>query len=57
LSESRDPEAVQELLSEYFAVARSVIERCGGDEEVHRGCGEHRRAAAGGGRIRVGAGG
>ena len=57
MSESRDPEAVQELLSEYFAVARSVIERCGGDEEVHRGCGKHRRAAAGGGRIRVGAGG
>jgi class 3 adenylate cyclase len=30
LSESRDPEAVRELLSEYFAVARTVIGRYGG---------------------------
>jgi class 3 adenylate cyclase len=30
LSESRDPEAVRELLSEYFAVARMVIGRYGG---------------------------
>jgi class 3 adenylate cyclase/predicted ATPase len=30
LSESRDPEAVRELLSEYFTVARTVIERYGG---------------------------
>ena len=30
LSESRDPEAVRELLSEYFVVARTVIERYGG---------------------------
>jgi class 3 adenylate cyclase len=30
LSESRDPEAVRELLSEYFAVARTVISRYGG---------------------------
>jgi class 3 adenylate cyclase len=30
LSESRDPEAVRELLSEYFAVARTVIGRFGG---------------------------
>ena len=30
LSESRDPEAVRELLSEYFRVARTVIERYGG---------------------------
>jgi class 3 adenylate cyclase/tetratricopeptide (TPR) repeat protein len=29
-SESRDPEAVRELLSEYFVVARTVIERYGG---------------------------
>jgi class 3 adenylate cyclase/tetratricopeptide (TPR) repeat protein len=30
LSESRDPEAVRELLSEYFEVARTVISRYGG---------------------------
>ncbi len=30
LSESRDPEAVRELLSEYFAVARTVIGRTAG---------------------------
>ncbi|HEV3295606.1 MAG TPA: adenylate/guanylate cyclase domain-containing protein, partial [Streptosporangiaceae bacterium] len=30
LSESRDPEVVRELLTEYFAVARTVIERYGG---------------------------
>jgi class 3 adenylate cyclase/predicted ATPase len=30
LSESRDPEAVRELLSEYFTVARTVIGRYGG---------------------------
>jgi class 3 adenylate cyclase/tetratricopeptide (TPR) repeat protein len=30
LSESRDPESVRELLSEYFAVARTVIGRYGG---------------------------
>ena len=30
LSESRDPEAVRELLSEYFVVARTVIGRYGG---------------------------
>jgi class 3 adenylate cyclase/predicted ATPase len=30
LSESRDPEAVRELLSGYFGVARAVIERYGG---------------------------
>jgi class 3 adenylate cyclase/predicted ATPase len=30
LSEARDPEAVRELLSEYFAVARTVITRYGG---------------------------
>jgi class 3 adenylate cyclase/predicted ATPase len=30
LSEARDPEAVRELLSEYFGVARTVIERYGG---------------------------
>jgi class 3 adenylate cyclase/predicted ATPase len=30
LSESRDPEAVRELLSEYFEVARTVIGRYGG---------------------------
>jgi class 3 adenylate cyclase len=30
LSESRDPEAVRELLSEYFAVARTVVSRYGG---------------------------
>ena len=30
LSESRDPEAVRELLSEYFVAARTVIERYGG---------------------------
>ena len=33
LSESRDPEAVRELLSEYFAVARTVISRYGGAVE------------------------
>jgi hypothetical protein len=30
LSESRDPEAVRELLSQYFAAARTVITRYGG---------------------------
>ncbi len=30
LSESRDPEAVRELLSEYFSVARTVVNRYGG---------------------------
>jgi class 3 adenylate cyclase/predicted ATPase len=30
LSESRDPEAVRELLSEYFAAARTVVGRYGG---------------------------
>jgi class 3 adenylate cyclase len=30
LSEARDPEAVRELLSEYFSVARTVIGRYGG---------------------------
>jgi len=30
LSEARDPEAVRELLSEYFGVARTVITRYGG---------------------------
>ena len=30
LSESRDPEAVRELLSRYFEVARTVIGRYGG---------------------------
>jgi hypothetical protein len=30
LSESGNLDAVQELLSEYFAVAWSVMERCGG---------------------------
>jgi class 3 adenylate cyclase len=30
LSESRDPEAVRELLTQYFAVARTVIGRYGG---------------------------
>ena len=33
LSEARDPEAVRELLSEYFAVARTVIGRYGGTVE------------------------
>src|SRR4051794_16272553 len=33
LSESRDPEAVRELLSRYFATARTVIERYGGTVE------------------------
>ena len=33
LSESRDPEAVRELLSQYFAVARTVIGRYGGTVE------------------------
>jgi class 3 adenylate cyclase/tetratricopeptide (TPR) repeat protein len=33
LSESRDPEAVRELLSQYFAVARTVISRYGGAVE------------------------
>src|SRR6516225_6314117 len=33
LSEARDPEAVRELLSEYFAVARTVITRYGGVAE------------------------
>jgi class 3 adenylate cyclase/predicted ATPase len=30
LSESRDPEAVRELLSQYFAASRTIIERYGG---------------------------
>jgi class 3 adenylate cyclase/predicted ATPase len=30
LAESRDPEAVRDLLSEYFAAARTVVERYGG---------------------------
>jgi class 3 adenylate cyclase len=30
LSEARDPEAIRELLSQYFAVARTVISRYGG---------------------------
>ena len=30
LSESRDPESVRELLSQYFAAARTIIERYGG---------------------------
>jgi class 3 adenylate cyclase len=33
LSESRDPEAIRELLSRYFAVARTVIGRYGGTVE------------------------
>src|SRR5205085_2685281 len=33
LSESRDPEEVRELLSEYFAVARTVVSRYGGTIE------------------------
>jgi class 3 adenylate cyclase/predicted ATPase len=33
LSESRDPEAVRELLSRYFKVARTVIDRYGGAVE------------------------
>jgi class 3 adenylate cyclase/predicted ATPase len=33
LSESRDPEAVRELLSQYFGVARTVIGRYGGTVE------------------------
>ena len=33
LSEARDPEAVRELLSEYFAVARTVVGRYGGVAE------------------------
>ena len=33
LSESRDPEAVRELLSRYFEVARTVIGRYGGTVE------------------------
>jgi class 3 adenylate cyclase len=33
LSESRDPEAVRELLSRYFGVARTVIGRYGGTVE------------------------
>ena len=33
LSEARDPEAVRELLSRYFAVARTVIDRYGGMAE------------------------
>ena len=33
LSEARDPEAVRELLSQYFAVARTVITRYGGVAE------------------------
>src|SRR3984885_11006790 len=33
LSEARDPEAVRELLSQYFAVARTVIGRYGGGVE------------------------
>ena len=30
LAEARDPEAVRELLSEYFGVARTVVGRYGG---------------------------
>jgi class 3 adenylate cyclase/tetratricopeptide (TPR) repeat protein len=33
LSESRDPEAVRELLSQYFALARTVVTRYGGVTE------------------------
>src|SRR4051812_30178125 len=33
LSEARDPEQVRELLSRYFATARTVIERYGGTVE------------------------
>jgi class 3 adenylate cyclase/tetratricopeptide (TPR) repeat protein len=33
LSESRDPEAVRELLTQYFAVARTVVGRYGGTVE------------------------
>jgi class 3 adenylate cyclase len=33
LSESRDPEAVRELLSRYFEVARTVIDRYSGAVE------------------------
>jgi class 3 adenylate cyclase/predicted ATPase len=33
LSESRDPEAIRELLSRYFEVARTVIDRYGGTVE------------------------
>jgi class 3 adenylate cyclase/tetratricopeptide (TPR) repeat protein len=33
LSEVRDPEAVRELLSQYFAVARTIIDRYGGVPE------------------------
>ena len=33
LSESRDPEAVRELLSRYFEVARMVVDRYGGTVE------------------------
>ncbi|MGA8846988.1 MAG: adenylate/guanylate cyclase domain-containing protein, partial [Nocardioides sp.] len=33
LSESRDPEEVRELLSEYFAVARTIVGRYGGTIE------------------------
>jgi class 3 adenylate cyclase/tetratricopeptide (TPR) repeat protein len=33
LSESRDPEAVRELLSQYFAASRTIIERYGGTVE------------------------
>jgi class 3 adenylate cyclase len=33
LSESRDPEAVRELLSRYFGVARTMIGRYGGTVE------------------------
>ena len=33
LSESRDPEEVRELLTRYFEIARTVIERYGGTVE------------------------
>jgi class 3 adenylate cyclase len=39
LSESRDPEAVRELLSRYFGVARMVISRYGGVVEKFIGSG------------------
>jgi class 3 adenylate cyclase len=33
LSQSRDPEDVRELLSRYFATARTVVQRYGGTVE------------------------
>ena len=53
LSEARDPEAVRELLSRYFAVARTVIGRYGGVVEKFIGdavmevCGGRRRRPRG----------